>query len=538
MNYKKTAIKNLFKQNPLWILFGTICVFVTSYSLALSANYIRHITDHIQHVGLNGLWFLIFMACITQVIHYITKFGLAVSCQQLSFRLCKYIRINLLECWLHIPFAEFERKQVGQYISIAQNDANNASFYVYVVFSRISMSVFNVLMPLPFMIQIDFGLTVIVLVVSLSFGAINQRILTKIKINESNARKSQEDITNTALNGFDSADSITNYNASTYMQNLYNKVRLRYSKALLSNAKIDGARNGFYVIVQNTTLYGSIIFLAYRTIIGSSTLGETLAFNILLTQALVAIEMIYRWSGSVVRCNASWERLEANFELNVVSKELCNYDASDADMVSINNLTFGYTNDKALFNNFSMKFDKGKIYRISGDSGSGKTTLIKCLLGLYRAENAQYILNDRESTQDEIARLVSFVPSEHYLFQGSIFDNLSLGNEKITKEGCLQMADTLGVGDWLRGLNGQLEYVIEAEGRNLSGGQRQSLCILRALLFKRPILILDEPFSALDSERESRLIKVLNGLKKNYMILITSHRTQTLDFCDGLIALD
>jgi len=505
--------------------------------MALSADYIRVTTNHIQFYGINGLWIPIFMACLARVIHYITKYGLAVTSRHLGFKLRTQLRVSLLDRWLHIPYASYEKKQVGQYISIAQNDVENAQYYMYVVFSRIGMSFFNVLMAIPFMIRIDLGLTIMVLTVSIVFGIINQRILKKIKHNESHARLTQEKITNISLSGYNSADSVKIYAAADYMQNLYLKVRLLYSKALMNIVQIEGARESFYTIVNNATLYGSIIFLGYRTIIGINTLGDTISFNILLTQALVAIGMIFRWTGQMVRCNASWERLEQQFITPLPQKKVSSQGV-DIKKVNINNFSFDYDDGVQIFSNMAMEFEKGKIYCISGASGSGKTTLIKCLLGLYRTEKGQYYVNDKEVDQDQVADLISYVPSEHYLFQGTVCDNVSLGNNDVSKESCFKIADMLGVGNWLRNLPGGLDYVIETDGLNLSGGQRQSLCILRALLWRRPILVFDEPFSALDHEKEKMLKDALLEIKRNHIILITSHREQTLDICDGFFRLN
>ena len=535
MSFKARYIRSLFRTNRGWVALGTVCVIVTSFTLAVSADFIRQITNHIQNVGLDGLWLLIFLACSSQLIHYITKYGLAVSCRNLGLKLCKLLRVDLMNYWLKMPFASFEGKKAGQYLSIAQNDAENASFYVFVVFSRIGMSVFNVLMALPFMLRIDIRLTAAVFAISIGFGIINQKVLKKIKANEARSRAAQENLFNTALKGYDSADSVKVYNASRYMGSVYRRFRLRFSKALMNVVAIDSTRNGFYVLVQNTTLYGSILFLAWQTLAGHSTLGETLSFNILLTQALVAIEMIFRWSGVVVRCNASWERLEV--EMSETINEIDLPEESNVNRISIGNLSYAYNDTAPVFEGLALELEKGKIYRIAGESGSGKTTLIKCLLGLYDTCNAEYAIDGASANQSRVANLISYVPSESFLFEGSIHENLSLGNPEVTKETCQQMADNIGIGDWIRSLSGQLDHPVEVGGQNFSGGQRQMLCILRATLFKRPVLILDEPFSALDSEREDDLRNALLRLKDDYIILMTSHRSQSTEFGDSVILM-
>jgi ABC-type multidrug transport system fused ATPase/permease subunit len=560
MSFKAKYIYTLLRANPAYVAICAASIVATSLSLAKSADYIRMITSHIQAVGLSGLWFFVFMACATQVIHYIAKYCLAAFCRDLDFKLCKMLRVDLLKHWLKMPFASFEQKNAGQYISIAQNDASKAAFYVYAVFSRIGMSVFVVLMALPFMLQIDIWLTVAVMAISFGFGAINRLILKNIKRNESIARAAQESLSNFALSGYESADSVKVYGASPYMGAIYQRTRRRYSKALMSIAGIDGARNGLYTVVNNATLFGSIIYLAWQTLRGLSALGETLSFNILLTQSLVAIEMIYRWSGEVVRCNASWDRLQVAMSGSVQSSIVAECGDSTQDClgysvdrvngklgqefrehvnsISLSGLSYSHSGDAGpVFANLSMKLKKGKIYHIAGESGSGKTTLIKCLMGLYNVEGGAYEVDGNSVRQEQIADLISFVPSEHFLFEGTVYENLALGNNCISIEACEVIADAIGIGGWIRSLPGQFDFVVEVGGQNFSGGQRQMLCILRALMFKRPVLVLDEPFSALDREREEGLRNALMQIKDDHIILLTSHRSQTLDFCDIAINL-
>ena len=146
-------------------------------------------------------------------------------------------------------------------------------------------------------------------------------------------------------------------------------------------------------------------------------------------------------------------------------------------------------------------------------------------------------MDGRRVDQGRVGDLVSFVPSEHFLFAGSIYENLTLGDAGLSEKACQDMADAIGIGDWLRSLPGRLDYGVETGGANFSGGQRQMLCVLRALLFRRPILILDEPFSALDAEHEGKLRDALLSIKEDRVVLLTSHRNQSLGFCDHVLQL-
>ena len=139
-------------------------------------------------------------------------------------------------------------------------------------------------------------------------------------------------------------------------------------------------------------------------------------------------------------------------------------------------------------------------------------------------------MDGREAPFGQLGVSAAFSEAESAVFCMSVYDNLRMGNENVTKMRCRELFGELGFGDWIDSLPQGLDTVLSESGGDVSGGQRQILAVMRAILTDRPILILDEPFAALDREHGYLLEAYLEKLKEKRFILLVSHREE---FCQN-----
>ena len=196
--------------------------------------------------------------------------------------------------------------------------------------------------------------------------------------------------------------------------------------------------------------------------------------------------------------------------------------------ISINNLSFSYNNNK-IFDNFNINIKNNIITGIAGPSGKGKTTLIKLLLGSYEYDGEILIDNINIKTFDYeyfYNTLISYVSQEPVLFSGTINENL-ISN--------LTDIDT----QFLNYITNKLNISSNTDNTILSGGEKQRICICRALLRKPKILLLDEPTSALDSDNENKVLELIKEFNEKYniTIIIITHSQKVLNICDDIINL-
>ena len=182
---------------------------------------------------------------------------------------------------------------------------------------------------------------------------------------------------------------------------------------------------------------------------------------------------------------------------------------------------------------------RGQTTAIIGSTGSGKSTIAKLLLRLHDATEGSVRVGDvdvREMSQHELRRHISYVPQKAWLFSGTVASNLRYGNPDAT-ESELKHALQVAQGEFVYGLDGQLDAKVSQGGTNFSGGQRQRLSIARALVKKSDLYIFDDSFSALDFKTDAALRRALKHETADAAVLIIAQRISTILHADQIVVL-
>lgn len=229
------------------------------------------------------------------------------------------------------------------------------------------------------------------------------------------------------------------------------------------------------------------------------------------------------------------EELDESVNIEAIKKE------SEVNGVGldIKNGRFVYDDAEEVFTCLTFDAKPGEVVAIVGPSGSGKTTIFRILLGIagitegkstvkYEYENVKKEFNITASTRG----LFAYVPQGNAVFFGSIADNMRLFNTGATDEEIIEALKTACAYDFVSKLDDGINSVLEEGGTNFSEGQKQRLCIARALISKAPVILIDEGTSALDKETEMKLLENLTRYKHNKTFVVSTHREGVLGICD------
>ncbi len=189
----------------------------------------------------------------------------------------------------------------------------------------------------------------------------------------------------------------------------------------------------------------------------------------------------------------------------------------------------------------SLHMQPGERIGIIGRSGSGKSTLARLIMGFYTPEEGQLLLDGLDLRQLDVADLrhqIGYVAHDLPLLSGSLRDNLTLGARYVSDARMLEVAEMTGVSELARQHPQGFERPVGERGQLLSGGQRQAVLLARALLLDPPILVLDEPTSAMDNASEEALKAKLQPWIQGKTVLLITHRTSMLSLVDRLVVLD
>ena len=300
----------------------------------------------------------------------------------------------------------------------------------------------------------------------------------------------------------------------------------------------------FSDFIMNLTVVGVLIAGVYRISEGQLSQGGIIALMILSRQAIAPMSQVVSLATRFHRAKAALGTLDAIMELPVerpADKSFL-HRSECRGRLGFAQVDFQYPGQSGLaLRQITLTIEPGEKVAIIGPIGSGKTTLGKLLLGLYEPTGGMVCLDDTDIRQidpAELRRFIGYVPQDITLFRGTIRENIILGSPEVEDERILRAAELAGVSQFAGKHPKGFDMEIGEQGRGLSGGQRQSVAMARALLHDPPILILDEPSSSMDNRTETRMKTNLKNLLAGKTLVLITHRGSLLDLVERIIIID
>ncbi|HHP5606099.1 TPA: ABC transporter ATP-binding protein [Bacillus paranthracis] len=208
--------------------------------------------------------------------------------------------------------------------------------------------------------------------------------------------------------------------------------------------------------------------------------------------------------------------------------------------VALENVSFGYEENKTILKEVSLKARPGETIALVGPTGSGKTTIINLLTRFYDIQQGQIHIdgkNIKEYDMNSLRSKIGVVLQDTYLFAGTIMDNIRYGRLDASDEEVINAAKAASAHSFIKHLPNQYETKIASEGSNLSQGQKQLLAIARAILADADILILDEATSNIDTRTELQIQEGLNNLMRGRTSFVIAHRLKTIEKADQILVI-
>jgi ATP-binding cassette subfamily B protein len=203
-------------------------------------------------------------------------------------------------------------------------------------------------------------------------------------------------------------------------------------------------------------------------------------------------------------------------------------------------VSYSYDNEKNVLNNYNLFIPAGAYVGVFGATGSGKSTFIQLLSRLYDVNHGQVLVGGhdvKDYALEALRKAVVTVLQRNVLFSGTIAENIRFGKPEASDEEVVRALKKACAYEFVESLTDGINAVVEAGGVNFSGGQRQRLCIARALILSPKILILDDSTSAVDTKTDAEIQQNLLDLKEMTKVII-SQRLSSIEKCDYIIVLD
>lgn len=284
-------------------------------------------------------------------------------------------------------------------------------------------------------------------------------------------------------------------------------------------------------------------FGAKMIVFGSLTTGELMSLFSYIMNIMISLMMISMIFVMVIMSKASAERIVEviNEKSDLNNKENCVYEVKDGS-ISFENVDFAYKKDgDAVLRDINIDIESGETIGIIGGTGSAKSSLVQLIPRLYDVQNGQVKvggLNVKEYDIETLRNEVAMVLQKNVLFSGTIKDNLRWGNKEATDDEIVRACKLAQADEFIDTFPDKYNTYIEQGGSNVSGGQKQRLCIARALLKKPKILILDDSTSAVDTKTDTLIRRAFKEEIPNTTKIIIAQRISSVQDSDKIIVLN
>ena len=530
-----------YKFNFIFVSFSAIII---SFLSILNQYFLKIAVDeYITPKDYKGLLIIIVLMLSVLCFQVIFQFLFIYFTNLLGQKVVYDLRTKLFKTIINFKMSYYDKSSVGRLVTRTVSDMETiASIFsqgLFMIFADLIL-MFSVLIV---MIVLSVQLSLIILII-LPFVVLATRLFQRaMKVAFNEVRNEVANLNSFVQERLSGIKEIQIFNRQKIESENFKKINERHKKAWLKTVWYNSI---FFPIaeISISISVGLIVWYAGSNIIQLEnfvSLGTIFLF-IQLSQMLFRplrqiADKFNTLQMGMVAAKRVFEILDSDH--NISDKGTLKNEEINGD-IKFEKVYFSYVKNNNVLNDINLTIKKGEKIAIVGATGSGKSTIIKLILRLYDLENGVIKINNKNIKNYKISDLrssISLVNQDIFLFADSIFNNITLFNEKISKKEVEEAAKNIGVLEFINKLPGGLNYNVKERGVMLSEGQRQIISFLRAYVSKPNILILDEATSSIDSKTEELIQFATNKLIQDKTSIIIAHRLSTIISADKIIVM-
>lgn len=542
-NYKGRIFGALFLV-VLQVLANVLEPFIFGLIITEITNNVIDIFNGTPDAGLNYsyIYMMLVIYFIRGVIGQFSAYGstflMTEAVQSMTFDLRTIISNKLNR----LPVSYFDSRQFGDILNRITNDIDTISNAFQMSVLQVFNAVLQLSMVIIMMLLIQWQFALIMLVIIPVSGLIAKTMINKSQLyfkEQADALGRMNGFVQENLTGF---NEIKLYGREYQSAEEFRTITTQLSEVGFRASFTSGLIRPLITFVAHSAYVVIALFGGLLTLAGRMTIGNLQAFTQYVWQVNQPMQMLSQLTGLVQSAAAAITRVfevidEADEEQAFTEKVSNQFDGG----VDFDDVSFSYTSEKTLIQNFDVKVKPGETIAIVGPTGAGKTTLINLLMRFYDVDNGQITIEGkdiRQLSRQEYRSLFGMVLQDTWLFEGSIKENLRFGNLNATDKEIVEAAKVANVDHFIRTLPGGYDMVINQESSNISQGQKQLLTIARALLSDPKILILDEATSSVDTRLEILIQKAMDRLMEGRTSFVIAHRLSTIQDADRILVMN
>lgn len=547
VNIKKNTLKKVLRylRPQAALLVITLVLALASVGLTL---YLPILTgdavDLIKNIDDINFW--------TDLIKILTMMGIVViataivqwimNClnNKIVYRVIKDLRRDAFARLQHLPLSYLDKQAHGDMVSRMVSDVDQFADGLLLGFTQLFTGVITIVFTLVFMLRVNIVVTLVVVLVTplslfvASFIAKHTHDMFKL---QSETRGEQTALINETIGNM---KTVAAYNHEARVLDRFNEINGKLQKYSLRAIFFSSLVNPCTRFVNSVVYAGVGLSGGLAAIKGAMTIGQ---LTCLLSYANQYTKPFNEISGVITELQNAFVCADRIFELieaETETPDVQNVLSKASGNVEVDNVSFSYTPEKKLIENFNLSVKPGERVAIVGPTGCGKTTVINLLMRFYDVNSGAISVDGqdiREITRHSLRDNYGMVLQETWLKHGTVRENICFGCPDVTEEQMIEAAKATHAHSFIRRLPNGYDTVLSENGGGLSEGQKQLLCITRVMLELPPMLILDEATSSIDTRTEHRIQDAFATMMKGRTSFIVAHRLSTIQNADIILVM-
>jgi ABC-type multidrug transport system fused ATPase/permease subunit len=529
-------VKKWIGVGALGMLIFSLTNLATPYLTAIAINYI-------VQGNLGGLNIIVIVFAVISIAMwfggYWQNLYLSYAGQSVIYRM----RTELFDHLHHLPLSFFDTHQVGKLMSRVQNDVQQLQELVTQGMLSLVASLLTLVGIAVIMVTMNWrlGLIMMAIVPVMFLGVwIWQKYARRAFIRVRTAIATVNSQLQEDISGVRVVQSLSRENEN---MGQFDQVNRAHLDANVTAVKMEAVMMPMINTLTGVSFAIVLIVGGFQVLDGAMEIGFLMGFLMYVQRFFEPILELSMQYTELQRAMASGARI---FELMEVQPDIEDRpDAKDLPPIkgeiAFQNVSFGYEPDKDVLHGINLTIRPGETVAIVGQTGSGKSSLVNLTDRFYEVEKGTVTVDGhdvRDVTQASLRRQIAIVPQDPILFTGTIEENIKYGKMDATHDEVIEVSKTVGAHSFINRLEKGYDTSVGQRGASLSAGQRQLVCLARAIIADPRILILDEATSNVDTHTERVMQRALRKLTKGRTCLTIAHRLSTVTGADRIIVLD
>lgn len=457
-----------------------------------------------------------------------------------AFNILYNIRMKIIKHMGNLNLGFFTNKTSGELKKIINEDIEKMENFLAHHIPDISAAVVAPLIMFIYLFYLNYKMA-LVLLIPIVIGMVAQRMMFKgFQKRMAHYFNLLENMNSSIVQFIQGISIMKAFNVSSLSFERYRKSIEEYADYWKEITNTNSQSYSIFLVIMDSGLLFTIPLGGYFYVNSDIDLGTYLLFIVISMGFFNSFKTLLELGSNFSMIFEGVKKVKDILDMPKQKSGTYLLDKNKSYDIEIKNVTFKYE-DKDVLKNINTKLEKGTINAFVGASGAGKTTLAQLIGRFWDVNNGDILIdnkNIKDISMENLMESVAFVFQDIFMLNDTIYENIKMGNETVTKEGVVKAAKKAQIHDFIITLPNGYETKIGEDGIKLSGGEKQRVSIARAILKDAPIIIFDEATSFSDIENERKIQIALENMLKGKTTIMIAHRLHTIKNVDKIVVFD